>query len=134
MDLFSNKNKTEKNNNKTKRKYRKTKCKRFCKKDYLPEINKRMKQVSEKQKIPYQPPTDKDKKLYYKGCKKSFCNRKCKGYDFFGDKIRQKEFQANIKDGFENTFSEEQIRMLKKKGALSGCLNMPDYDVLHDQK
>jgi len=130
MDLSFDKNKTEK------KKHRKTKkkCKRFCKKDYLPEINKRAKQVSEKQNIPYQPPTDKEKKLYYKGCKKSFCNRKCKGYDFFGNKERQKEFQANIKDGFENTFSEEQIKILKKKGALSGSLNIPDYDVLHDQK
>jgi hypothetical protein len=118
--LKSKKNKTLKNT--------KNICNNFCKNDYLIQLDKKIKESSKKFNIPYQPPTKKDKQLGFKACKKTFCNKKCKGYDFFGDLEKQKNFNKNIKNGFQTSYSNNKIEMFKKKGALSGCVDVDIFD------
>ena len=123
---FSNKlNKTIKN------KQILNKCEDFCKNDYMVEMKKVFKNSSKKNNIPYISPTKQEDEFYYNTCKKTFCNEKCDGYDFFGDKQKQIDFKKKIKNGFQDTYSTNQIEMLKKRGALSGCVNIIDYDVFH---
>ena len=50
---------------------------------------------------------------------------------FFGDKKKQIEYKKKIKNGFEDTYSTSKIEMLKKRGAMSGCVNIPEYDIFH---
>jgi len=117
--------------NKTIKKSSLKKCETFCQKDYIPEINKSFRKNAKKYNISYKSPTKQENDFAYNTCKKTFCNPKCDGYDFFGDEKKQKSFQKKIKNGFQNTFSLQKIKMLKKKGALSGCVDVVDYDVFH---
>jgi len=107
------------------------KCEKFCKDDYMVEMNKVYKKSSEKYNNPYESPTKQDNELFYNSCKKIFCNEKCEGYDFFGNKKKQIEYKKKIKNGFEDTYSTSKIEMLKKRGAMSGCVNIPEYDIFH---
>ena len=135
MFLITKTNTNTNTNTKTKKiknKKSKKNCKHFCKKDYMIEMNKVFKKNYEKNNIPYQPPTEKENKLMYKSCKKSFCNKSCDGFDFFGDVAQQKQFKKKIKNGFHDRYSNNEIQMLKKKGALSGCVDNQDYNVFHN--
>lgn len=102
------------------------KCDIFCKKDLMG-MNKKIKELSVKFKIPYRTPTKEEDEFAYNTCKKSFCNEKCDGYDFFDDKQKQIDFKKKIKNGFQDTYSTENIVMLKKMGALSGCVGNEIY-------
>lgn len=102
------------------------KCDNFCKKDYMVEMDK----LFRKYNTNYSP-TKKDNEFAYNTCKKTFCNEKCIGYDFFGNKQEQHNFQKKIKNGFQKTYTTDRIELLKKKGALSGCVDVTDYDVFH---
>jgi hypothetical protein len=116
-------NKSKKNNkkiNKTMNKSTLKKCEDFCKKDYMVEMNKVFKKSSKKYNVPYNP-TKQDNDFAYQTCKKTFCNEKCEGYDNL----------AKTKNGFQKTYSTHKVDMLKKKGALSGCVDIMDYDVFH---
>jgi hypothetical protein len=125
---FSNKfNKTFKNTKMLKLKT----CEAFCKKDYVVEMNKVFKKSAKKYNVPYKSPTKQENVATYNTCKKTFCNENCHGYDFFGDKEKQMDFKKNIKNGFQNTYSRKKMDMLKKRGALSGCMDVIDYDVFH---
>jgi len=106
-------------------------CVDFCKNDYMKEINRKFKTTSKKYNIPYKLPTPEENEYTYNTCKKTFCNKKCKGYDFFGDKQKQKEFRNKIMNGFQTSYSKDKIKMLKKRGAMSGCVEVVDYDVYH---
>ena len=106
-------------------------CEDFCKNDYMVEMQKVFKKSSEKYNIPYKLPTKQDDEFTYNTCKKTFCNEKCDGYDFFGDKQKQIDFKKKIKNGFQDTYSKNKVKMLKKKGALSGCVDIVDYDIFH---
>ena len=122
---FSKKiNKTIKNKSSLK------KCEDFCKNDYMVEMNKVFKKSGEKWNVPYNP-TKKDNDFMYNNCKKIFCNEKCEGFDLFGDKQKQIDFKKKIKNGFQDTYSTNKVKMLKKKGALSGCVDIVDYDIFH---
>jgi hypothetical protein len=118
-------------NKTTKNKSNFKKCENFCKKDYMIEMNKVYKKSSEKYNIPYELPRKQDNELFYNSCKKTFCNEKCEGYDFFGDKKKQIEYKKKIKNGFQDTYSRTKIEMLKKRGALSGCVDIPEYNIFH---
>ena len=107
------------------------KCEDFCKNDYMVEMKKVFKKSSEKYNIPYKLPTKQEDELDHSTCKKTFCNEKCEGYDFFGNKQKQIDFKKKIKNGFQGTYSTNKVKMLKKKGALSGCVNIVDYDIFH---
>jgi hypothetical protein len=106
-------------------------CDDFCKNDYMKEINNKFKSTSKKYNIPYKSPTTEENEYAYNTCKKTFCNKKCEGYDFFGDKQKQKDFKNKIVDGFQTSYSKDKIKMLKKRGAMSGCVEIVDYDVYH---
>lgn len=107
------------------------KCEDFCKNDYMVEMKKVFKLMYKKYKIPWKSPTKQEDEFDYNTCKKTFCNEKCEGYDMFGDKQRQIEFKKNIKNGFKDTYSTKKVKMLKQKGALSGCVYIGDYDNFH---
>ena len=106
------------------------KCEDFCKNDYMVEMNKVFKKSGEKWHVPYKP-TKEDNAFMYNTCKKTFCNEKCKGYDFSGDKQKANKFQKKIKNGFQDSYSTNKVKMFKKKGALSGCVDIVDYDIFH---
>ena len=106
-------------------------CNHFCKDDYMVEMKKVFKKSAKKYGIPYKLPTKQEDEFSYNTCKKTFCNKKCKGYDFNGDKNKQLTFKKKIKNGFQNTYSAKKIKMLKKRGALSQCVDIVDYDIFH---
>lgn len=100
------------------------KCEDFCKNDYMVEMKKVFKKSSEKYNIPYKSPTKQEDEFAYNTCKKTFCNEKCEGYD----KIY---FKNKIKNGFQDAYSTNKVEMLKKRGALSGCVDIVDYNIFH---
>lgn len=122
---------TKKLNKTIKNKSTLKKCETFCKNDYLREMKKVFKKSSEKFNIPYKSPTKQEDDFDYNTCKKTFCNTTCEGYDFFGDKQKQIDFKKKIKNGFQDTYSKNKVEMFKKKGALSGCVDIVDYNVFH---
>jgi hypothetical protein len=91
-------------------------CEDFCKNDYKQHIIKHREKNQKKYNYVYSATNKKDE-FGYATCKKSYCNEKCEGLDFFDDN------KKNIKNGFIDTFSKKQVEMLKKRGALSGCTN-----------
>ena len=105
--------------NKTKR-FSKNRCSQFCKKDYMVEMDKVYRKSAKKYKIPYHS-TKQDKQFAYTTCKKTFCNKPCDGYNQ----------PLKIKHGFTTSYSKHRINMFKQKGALSGCVDVVDYNVFH---
>jgi len=101
------------------------KCEQFCKNDYQPETTKWLKNLSKKWKIPYVSPTKKHLKYKLDLCKKAFCNEKCIGYSKIDN------LEKNIVNGFQKSYGKKKIEMLKKKGALSGCIDENNYNVFH---
>ena len=97
-------------------------CEDFCKNDYKDHIVKHREKNQKKYNYVYSA-TNKADQFGYATCKKSYCNKKCEGLEFFGDKEQELAHKKNIKNGFINTFSKKQVEMLKKRGALSGCTN-----------
>jgi hypothetical protein len=97
------------------------KCENFCKKDYMVEMDKVYTNNAKKYNIAYKP-TKKDKEFMYNTCKKTFCNKKCDGYTI-------QNFKRNIKNGFQKTYKKNNIQKLKEKGALSGCVDIVDYNI-----
>ena len=90
------------------------KCEAFCKNDYMVEMNKVFKKSSEKWRVPYNP-TKEDNKFMYNTCKKTFCNEKCEGYDFSGDKQKQINFKKKLKMGFKIHILQIKLKCLKKR-------------------
>jgi hypothetical protein len=107
------------------------KCEQFCKNDFMVEMKKVFKNSSKKYNNSYKSPTKQENEFAYNTCKKTFCNEKCEGYDFFGNKQKQIDFKNKIKNGFQDTYSKNKVEMLKKRGALSGCVDIVDYNVFH---
>lgn len=106
------------------------KCEQFCKNDYSVEMDKVYKSVNKKYNIPYHPSIE-DTRLMYTSCKKMYCNPTCDGFDFNGNVQQQKQFKNNIYNGFQKKYSSNTITQFKKRGALSTCVDMPDYNVFH---
>jgi hypothetical protein len=127
-------NQSKKNNKKIKKTIKNKsslkKCEHFCKNDYLVEMKKMFTKNAKQFNVEYNP-TKQDYEFSYQTCKKTFCNPNCEGYDFNGDKQKQKQFQKKIKDGFQNTHATNRVDMLKKRGALSGCVDLDAYDAFH---
>lgn len=106
------------------------KCNDFCKKDYTPEMNKVFKRAAKEYGDPYRPPTKDENEYLYQSCNKLFCNERCDGFDFKEDKQRR-DFYKKITDGFQKAYTLEKRNKLKERGAFSGCVDVPDYDVFH---
>ena len=125
FDQIINKQRTFiKHLNKTVNKKSLQKCENFCKNNYMIEMNKVYRNNAKKYNVNYNP-TKKDKRFMYFTCKKTFCNKKCDGYTL-------KNFKKNIKNGFQKTYKQDRIEKLKEKGALSGCVDIIDYNVNHN--
>lgn len=138
-------NKSKKTKSVKKNKSTMKKCEHFCKKDYMPEMAK----INDKRRKEEKNPlaaiklyslVDKYKAIVkdieYNGCKKIYCNEKCEGYNFNGDAKLKKKFQKTIKNGFVDSYSAKEVKMLKKRGALSGCWKVGKsynygYDIFH---
>lgn len=109
------------------------KCEQFCKQDYIPYIEKKFTNMLKKHKLPSlkkrsaQYETDKYT-LKYSQCKKQFCNPECVGYTFMGNKKKQNNFRKSLKNGFINKYDNKKVETLKKRGALSGCVYVTDYN------
>jgi hypothetical protein len=121
-------NKSKKLNKKinktTKNKSGLKKCEQFCKNDYMVEMKKVFKKSSKKYNIPYESPTKQQDEFAYNTCKKTFCNENCEGY-------KQLDFKKNIINGFQKSYSADKVEMLKKRGAMSGCVDIVDYNIFH---
>ena len=94
------------------------KCHNFCEKDYLVEMRKNNKPTNSwKTKAQWQ---GIDTKL----CRRNFCNEGCK--EGFGSYLQSANFQKNFSKklyyGFVDSYSAKEVDMLKKRGALSGCV------------
>jgi hypothetical protein len=98
-------------------------CHDFCKNDYLVELNRVEKEDLQTFNPSYKP-TKEANLQKYKSCKRIFCNEGCKCYDSPSDKLR-------IQNGFQKEYSAKKIKAFKKRGALSACMNIIDYDVFH---
>jgi len=111
------------------------KCTHFCKNDYAAELYK-------------QNPSDYETKTRQRSidnqlCRRSFCDEDCKGpaYKFHDNTLFQTLFRNRLKNGFLDTFTKKEVEMLKKRGALSGCVmpinhdirikNAQGYDIFH---
>ena len=114
--LIKKLNKTIKNKSSLK------KCEDFCKNDYMIKSRETTKKICDKNNLSCPLPTKLENEYSYNTCKKTFCNEKCDGYDFFGDKQQQINFKKKIKNGFKSLYSKDKVKMLKKKGAMSGCV------------
>jgi hypothetical protein len=111
------------------------KCEDFCKKDFIEYTDRKFRNMMKKYKLSMKTNSKQEKdKQYLKfiQCKKTFCNPKCIGRPtFFGNKQKQMNYAKTLKNGFIPYYNTNKVNTLKKKGALSGCLNIPDYDVFH---
>jgi hypothetical protein len=57
-------------------------------------------------------------------CKKTFCNPKCNGYKDLQPKEFNKIFTRKNKTGYNTDYTPAEIKQLKSKGILSGCVKM----------
>ena len=111
------------------------KCTIFCKNDYAAELYKQNPgdyKTKTRQRII-------DNQL----CRRAFCDEDCKGstYKFHNNTLLQNIFRNKLTNGFIDTFTSKEVEMLKKRGALSGCLNLMKsntplqpynkYDIFH---
>ena len=67
-------------------------CNKYCN-AYVKELNRKAEEGSKKYNFPYRPPTKEENAFAFNTCKKTFCNTKCEGFDFSGDKQKQLEFK-----------------------------------------
>ena len=100
------------------------KCTQFCKKDYIPNVNK----TYNKMFNTTSPSKQLNQSMFY-SCKKDYCNKTCTG--FFKPHDRSySTFRKNIRNGFTRKYSMRNIQKLKDRGALSGCFRNPDYKLV----
>ena len=111
------------------------KCTIFCKNDYAAELYKH-------NPSNYETKT-RQRAIDNQLCRRSFCDEDCKGpaYKFHDNTLLQTSFRNRLKNGFIDTFTRSEVEMLKKRGALSGCINLmktntplqPNnkYDIFH---
>ena len=85
-------------------------CNNFCKNVYSPTLEKKFKKLSKKLKIKLSKPTKKQLELRIVDCKKTFCNKSCKGYK-----------SNNINGNFLKNTNSKIIEKLLSKGAISYC-------------
>ena len=109
------------------------KCHDFCKNDYVVQreknapayIKRRRKtnnKIDEKMRL--------DRANRY--CRQDFCNENCaEGIIYYYPEL-EKAFRKTVKNGFVDSYSPDEIEMLKNKGALSGCTNRLKHKLVPD--
>ena len=109
------------------------KCHDFCKNDYVPQREKNApaylkrrrksnRRIDEKMRL------DSAHRL----CRQDFCNENCaEGIIYYYPEL-EKSFRKTVKNGFVDSYSPDEIEMLKNKGALSGCANRLKHKLIPD--
>lgn len=94
------------------------KCKDFCKNDYMVEIdkaNEEFKNDKYTSNYPYIYTSKTMRKYLHNMCIKNFCNKGCAWFPRFYNESKP------LNNGFRDVYSPKKIKMLKNKGAISGC-------------
>ena len=100
------------------------KCTKFCKQDYIPNVNKTYDKMFGTTKN-----SNKLNQSMFFSCKKDYCNPTCNGY-FKPQDRSYKQFRKNIHNSFHKKYTKKQIDTLKNRGVLSACFKNPDYKLL----
>ena len=109
------------------------KCHDFCKNDYLVQMEKNTPAYVKRRrktnnKIDEKMRLDSANRI----CRQDFCNENCaEGIIYYYPEL-EKAFRKTIKNGFVNSYSADEIEMLKNKGALSGCTNPLKHKLIPD--
>jgi hypothetical protein len=121
-DIFNKKlNKTYKNNAAY------SKCDKFCKDDFVPKSQEFWKRLAKTVKQPYKPFKKSMKNFLFNGCKKSHCNPKCTEYDVYLTKKQHLQMKKELTNDFHKNYTKSEIKNLKERGALTGCIKSPYY-------
>jgi hypothetical protein len=94
-------------------------CDALCK-QYLKKLNRKFLQRAE----PYIP-TKSANEENYQDCRRFMCNEPCNDILLYGSPQEQVAYQKEIKNSFHKNFTRKQVAQLKKRGALSGCSQLP---------
>ena len=109
------------------------KCHDFCKNDYLVQMEKNTPAYVKRRrktnnKIDEKMRLDSANRI----CRQDFCNENCaEGIIYYYPEL-EKAFRKTIKNGFVDSYSPDEIEMLKNKGALSGCANQLKHKLVPD--
>lgn len=109
------------------------KCHDFCKNDYLVQMEKNTPAYVKRRrktnnKIDEKMRLDSANRI----CRQDFCNENCaEGIIYYYPEL-EKAFRKTIKNGFVDSYSPDEIEMLKNKGALSGCTNRLKHKLVPD--
>ena len=89
-----------------------TRCSRFCKNDYMPNIAKVVKKYTGSVNIDFA----HKPKYKHMVCKMIYCNKGCP------NKNARTGFYKDIKNDFNIKYTDAEIKKMKDKGALTGCV------------
>ena len=109
------------------------KCHDFCKNDYVVQMEKNAPAYLKRRRKTNNKIDEKmrlDRANRY--CRQDFCNENCaEGIIYYYPEL-EKSFRKTVKNGFVNSYSPDEIEMLKNKGALSGCTNRLKHKLIPD--
>ena len=109
------------------------KCHDFCKNDYLVQMEKNAPAYIKRRR---KTNNKIDEKMRLdranRSCRQDFCNENCaEGIIYYYPEL-EKSFRKTVKNGFVDSYSPDEIEMLKNKGALSGCTNRLKHKLVPD--
>lgn len=109
------------------------KCHDFCKNDYVPQREKNTPAYVKRRRKTNNKIDEKMRlDMEHRICRQDFCNENCaEGIIYYYPEL-EKSFRKTIKNGFVDSYSAEEVEMLKKKGALSGCANRLKHKLVPD--
>ena len=109
------------------------KCHDFCKNDYVVQMEKNTPAYVKRRRKTNNKIDEKmrlDRANRY--CRQDFCNENCaEGIIYYYPEL-EKSFRKTVKNGFVDSYSPDEIEMLKNKGALSGCTNRLKHKLIPD--
>ena len=89
-------------------------CDKMCRTTYLEKYDAFEKKVAKRLRRPYHDASKTQLNSRYHMCRKTFCNKSCKGF-------KKKWERLQIKNGFQAANSQKRTQILLKKGAMSEC-------------
>ena len=109
------------------------KCHDFCKNDYVVQMEKNAPAYVKRRRKTNNKIDEKMRlNRANRTCRQDFCNENCaEGIIYYYPEL-EKAFRKTIKNGFVNSYSPDEIEMLKNKGALSGCTNRLKHKLIPD--
>lgn len=109
------------------------KCHDFCKNDYVVQMEKNTPAYVKRRRKTNNKIDEKLRlDMVHRICRQDFCNENCaEGIIYYYPEL-EKSFRKTIKNGFVDSYSADEIEMLKNKGALSGCTNRLKHKLIPD--